>query len=193
MTLAPYTAYPYSRGHVHITGPEVSDRLDFDIGFFNDPNDLDLKKQVWAYKKGREIMRRTAMYRGEIAAFHPKFPDDSRAACIESAPAEQIPQGEAELADLEYSAEDDGAIEQYIRENIGTTWHSLGTARMAPREELGVVDEKLSVYGVQGLKVVDLSIVPKNIGGNTNNTALAVGEKASDIIAQELGLSSRHP
>lgn len=89
---------------------------------------------------------------------------------------------------IEYTAEDDSKIEQYIRENLATTWHSIGTCRMAPRHSLGVVDASLSVYGVDRLKVADLSIPPSNVGANTNSTALAIGEKAADIIIEELGL-----
>jgi choline dehydrogenase-like flavoprotein len=44
----------------------------------------------------------------------------------------------------------------------------------------------LNVHGVRGLKLADLSIAPENVGGNTNNTALAVGEKAASIILAEL-------
>lgn len=187
VTIAPYTAYPYSRGHLHITGPEISDPLDFNMGFFTDENDIDLKKQVWAYKKGREIMRRTKMYRGELAANHPRFPEGSRAACIEE--WDETMDASSEMYRPEYSPEDDRAIEQHLRENIQTTWHSLGTAKMAPREEMGVVDKDLNVYGVQGLKVADISIAPENVAANTNNTAMAIGEKAADIIANELGLS----
>ncbi|KAI1174757.1 GMC oxidoreductase-domain-containing protein [Nemania sp. FL0916] len=178
------TAYPYSRGHLHITGPEVGDPLDFDVGFFSDEGEVDIKKQVWTYKKGREIMRRTAMYRGEWAALHPPYPAGSKAACVTLDAAQDT----ANLKDLEYSPEDDRILEQFLRENIGTTWHSLGTAKMAPREQLGVVDRDLNVYGVKGLKLADLSIAPENIGGNTNNTALMIGEKAADIIIRELGL-----
>ncbi|KAI1773250.1 GMC oxidoreductase [Hypoxylon cercidicola] len=187
VTVAPYTAYPYSRGHLHITGPEVGDPLDFDMGFFTDENDIDLKKQVWAYKKGREIMRLTKMYRGELAGYHPKFPEGSKAACIEK--WDETMGAGSEMYTPEYSPEDDKAIEQHLRENIQTTWHSLGTAKMAPREEMGVVDKSLSVYGVQGLKVVDISIAPENVAANTNNTAMVIGERAADIIANELGLS----
>lgn len=185
ISLAPYTAYPYSRGHLHITGPDISDPLDFDMGFFSDANDIDLKKQVWAYKKGREILRRTSIYRGEVASRHPRFPEGSKAGVLKewTPPVDGV-----EIQDLEYSAEDDAAIELYLRENIQTTWHSLGTAKMAPREEMGVVDKDLNVYGVQGLKVADLSIPPENVGANTNNTAMMIGEKAADIIAKELGL-----
>ena len=59
---------------------------------------------------------------------------------------------------------------------------------MAPREKGGVVDGSLNVYGTVGLKIADLSMVPENVGANTNNTALAVGEKAAVIIARELGV-----
>ncbi|KAH7014854.1 alcohol oxidase-like protein [Ilyonectria destructans] len=185
ITTGNYTGYPYSRGHMHITGPECGDALDFDVGFLTDAHDIDLKKQVWAYKKQREIMRRTKMYRGELSLGHPKFSSESPAACIETEAALSA------VKDIEYSAEDDKAIEQWIRENLNTTWHSLGTAKMAPREKFGVVDSNLNVYGTQGLKLADLSIPPENVGANTNSTALVIGEKAADIIIKELGLAAQ--
>jgi choline dehydrogenase-like flavoprotein len=172
---------------MHITGPEVGDALDFDVGFFTDPHDIDLKVQIWAYKKHREIMRRTRMYRGELALGHPMFPSGSKAACIETTTTDNGNNTD-DIRDLEYSAEDDRAIEQWLRENINTTWHSLGTAKMAPREDKGVVRPNLDVYGTMGLKVADLSIAPENVGANTNNTALLIGEKAAAIIIKELGL-----
>ncbi|KAF1945043.1 alcohol oxidase-like protein [Clathrospora elynae] len=181
VTAGNYTAYPYSRGHMHITGPKHDDALDFDVGFFNDTNDIDLKKQIWAYKKHREILRRTNFYRGELAAGHPKFPSGSAVAVVENVDAPL-----SDVQDLVYSKEDDAAIEQWLRENVNTTWHSLGTCKMAPREDDGVVDKDLNVYGVSGLKIADLSIPPENVGGNTNNTALVIGEKAADIILMEL-------
>ncbi|KAL5614160.1 hypothetical protein FOVSG1_003223 [Fusarium oxysporum f. sp. vasinfectum] len=182
VTVGNYTAYPYSRGHMHITGPEVNDPLDFDVGYLNDKHDIDLKKQLWAYKKSREIMRRTAMYRGEIAAGHPTWPEGSKAASVD------LTEALTNVKDVEYSAEDDKAIEQWIRENVGTTWHSIATCKMAPREENGVVDERLNVWGTKGLKLADLSIPPQNVGANTNNTAIVIGEKAADIIIKDLGL-----
>ncbi|RYP21424.1 hypothetical protein DL767_009277 [Monosporascus sp. MG133] len=78
---------------------------------------------------------------------------------------------------------------KWLRENVATTWHSLGTCKMAPREKNGVVDETLSVYGVTGLKIADLSIPPSNVGAHTNNTALTIGEKAASIFIRELGLA----
>jgi len=60
---------------------------------------------------------------------------------------------------------------------------------MKPRDQSGVVDSKLNVYGVQGLKIADLSICPDNVGSNTYSTAVTVGEKAAVIIADELGIT----
>lgn len=122
------------------------------------------------------------MYRGELALGHPRFPDGSAAACIET--DTQL----SDVQDVQYSFEDDKAIEQWLRERISTTWHSLGTAKMRPRENFGVVDDQLNVYGTDGLKVADLSIPPTNMGANTQNASLVIGEKAADIIIQELGL-----
>ncbi|KAI1493775.1 GMC oxidoreductase-domain-containing protein [Biscogniauxia mediterranea] len=199
ITMATYTAYPYSRGHLHITGPSPDDPLDFDVGYFGDAGEVDLAKQVWGYKKTREMVRRMASYRGEVAGCHPPFAAGSRAACVRldvaganpfaAVEAEEAAEGKKHVvADIEYSAEDDAVLAQWLRENIQTTWHSLGTAKMAPRGELGVVDEHLSVYGVRGLKVADMSVAPVNVGSNTNNTAIVIGEKAADIIIKELGL-----
>ncbi|KAL8407724.1 hypothetical protein RB594_006530 [Gaeumannomyces avenae] len=182
LALGTYSAYPYSRGFVHISGPSVADPLDFETGYFKDEHDIDVKKMIWAYKKQREIARRMPCFRGEIPSGHPPFPPGSKAACVGLAAAPVA----AEVRDVEYGAEDDRAIERFIREQVATTWHSLGTAKMAPLEQGGVVGPDLSVHGVQGLKVADLSIPPENIGGNTCNTAFVIGEKASDIILKEM-------
>jgi alcohol oxidase len=65
-----------------------------------------------------------------------------------------------------------------VQRHVETTWHSLGTCSMAPREGSsiaphgGVVDERLNVHGVKGLKVCDLSICPDNVGCNTFSVSL---------------------
>lgn len=94
------------------------------------------------------------MYRGEIASGHPRFAPDSGAACVEE--VGDGAEGRNVEEDIRYSAEDDAAIEDWLRENVATTWHSLGTAKMAPAGRLGVVDEALGVHGLRGLKLADL-------------------------------------
>lgn len=181
-SVSAFIAYPYSRGYIHITGPKPSDPFDYQTGFFSDPDGVDIKMSLWAYKKQREILRRMEVYRGEWAPSHPPFPTQSAAKSIETGEAPR------DVKDIEYTAEDDEVIEKWLRENVSTTWHSMGTCKMAPREKGGVVDPSLSVYGVEGLKVADLSIVPENVSANTGSTAFATGEKAADIFIKELGL-----
>lgn len=184
ISCANWTAYPYSRGHIHITGPDLSDPIDFNVGYLTDKNDIDIKKHVWAYKISREMFRRMGIYRGELPSGHPRFPRGSKAAVQPVADGPVAP----DAPRIQYTPEDDKAIEKSVREIVGTTWHSLGTAKMAPRDKMGVVDPNLNVYGVQGLKVADLSVPPENVGANTNNTALMIGEKAADVIIKDLGI-----
>ncbi|EED17137.1 choline dehydrogenase, putative [Talaromyces stipitatus ATCC 10500] len=179
----PYTPYPYSRGLIHITGRAVTDEPHFDCGFLS--NALDLEKLVWGYKLQREIVRRMSHYRGPLAVGHPTFPEGSNAS-YEA--VDRVSKEQGRFIPIDYSAEDDEAIRTFIRERVHTTWHSLGTCAMKPREKGGVVDHKLNVYGVESLKIVDLSICPLNVSANTYATALAVGEKAAYIIAEDLNI-----
>lgn len=182
--MSTFTVHPYSRGHIHITGPGATDPYDFQTGFFSDPDDIDIQKAMWAYKKQREVMRRLKVYRGEYAPGHPPFSKCSDARLVETdGPL-------TDVKDIVYTPQDDAVLEKWIRENVGTTWHSMGTAKMAPRDDNGVVDNKLNVYGVQNLKIADLSVPPGNVAANTANTAFAIGEKAADILIKELGLGN---
>jgi alcohol oxidase len=178
LSVTPFSVYPYSRGHVHITSSSINDPIDFHTGFFVDP--IDITKHVWAYKTQREIVRRMATYRGELASRHPPFAADSDAACITTDKAL------TNVQNIRYTAEDDAIIRKWLVANVATTWHSLGTCKMAPIEQNGVVDPNLNVYGVAGLKIADLSIAPENVAANTANTAFAIGEKAADIFIKEL-------
>ena len=140
-----YSAYPLSRGKIHIAGPSIHDKPDFETGFLTHPADVTV--QVWAYKKAREIARRLKMCRGTVAAGHPKFPSGSAAGLDREVPLDQ---------DIRYSPADDEAIVQWIRETVGTAWHSMGTCAMRPLHDGGVVDKDLNVYGVNGLKVAGM-------------------------------------
>ncbi|KAJ4992501.1 Alcohol oxidase 1 [Stagonosporopsis vannaccii] len=98
------------------------------------------------------------------------------------------------LEDLQYSTEDIKHIENWTKRHVETTWHSLGTCSMAPKNgnsivKHGVLDERLNVHGVKGLKVADLSICPDNVGCNTYSTALLIGEKCAVLTGEDLGYS----
>ena len=78
-------------------------------------------------------------------------------------------------------ARTDAQIEQFIRGHADTIYHPVGSCRMGPGA-LDVVDAQLRVHGVQGLRVVDASIMPSIVGGNTNAPVIAIAEKAADLI-----------
>ena len=70
----------------------------------------------------------------------------------------------------------------WIRNNSQTAYHPIGTCRMGPAGPTTVVDDKLKVHGIEGLRVADASIFPTMPSGNTNAPSIMVGEKAADII-----------
>ena len=78
-------------------------------------------------------------------------------------------------------ARSDAQIEAFIRGHADTIYHPVGTCRMGPNET-DVVDAQLRVHGVQSLRVVDASIMPSIVGGNTNAPVIAIAEKAADLI-----------
>ncbi len=78
---------------------------------------------------------------------------------------------------------DDANIEQDIRSRADTQYHATSTCTMGPDSDpMAVVDAQLRVRGIEGLRVVDASIMPKITSGNTNAPSIMIGEKAADMI-----------
>jgi choline dehydrogenase len=76
----------------------------------------------------------------------------------------------------------DEEILGWIRNNSQTAYHPVGTCRMGPAGKSTVVDDKLRVHGIAGLRVADASIFPTMPSGNTNAPSIMVGEKCADIL-----------
>jgi choline dehydrogenase-like flavoprotein len=75
----------------------------------------------------------------------------------------------------------DSEIEAAIRSSADTLYHPVGTCKMGS-DDMAVVDSNLRVRGINNLRVVDASIMPTIVGGNTNAAAIMIGEKAADLI-----------
>ena len=81
------------------------------------------------------------------------------------------------------SAQSDEQIIDFIRRKAESIYHPVGTCRMGAADDgNAVVDPQLRVRGVSGLRVIDASVMPKLIGGNTNAPTMMIAERAADLI-----------
>jgi choline dehydrogenase-like flavoprotein len=124
-----------------------------------DPNYLasgyDLKVLMAGIRKGREILA--------AKAFKPYLGK------------ERIP-GAAQLSDAQ--------LEDFIRATAETEYHPVGTCKMGS-DAMAVVDERLRLRGIEGLRVVDASIMPTIVSGNTNAPVIMIAEKAAAMILED--------
>jgi choline dehydrogenase len=158
----------HSRGRITLRGPDPRHRPLIDPGYLSDRADLD------ALVRGVDLVR-------EIADAKPM-----RKLCqAELAPGPEV-RTDAELRD-------------FIRRDVTTIYHPVGTCAMSGRTQLdanrltGVVDTELRVRGVEGLRVVDASVMPTVPRGNTNAPTIAIAERAADLISGRAPLAALEP
>jgi choline dehydrogenase len=83
-------------------------------------------------------------------------------------------------------------LRDYIRKVAGTVWHPAGTCRMGADRE-AVVDDQLRVHGVEGLRIVDASVMPRLVNGNPNAAIMMIAEKAADLIRRDQASPTNRP
>jgi len=154
-TLMPILLRPRSRGRVELASPRAEDKP------ILHPNFLDAAEDVETMIRGTEIARR-------ILA----------APAMSSYGGREISPGS--------SVQSHRDIEEFLRSTITTAYHPVGTCKMGPASDpASVVDERLRVRGVEGLRVVDASIMPTIVGGNTNAPAMMIAERAAAFVASD--------
>lgn len=157
-----------SRGHVRLRSSDPRHKPDIDPAYLSDGTDME--PLVWAVRMAREF-----------AAARPM----SRLCTAELAPGEDV-QSEPE-------------IREFIRRNLSTIYHPVGTCAMGGDSKLAaskltsVVDPELRVRGIDGLRVVDASVMPTVPRGNTNAPTIAIAEKAADLISGRAPLAAVEP
>ncbi len=81
------------------------------------------------------------------------------------------------------NAQDPAQIESFLRDHSDTEYHPVGTCKMGPAQDpMAVVDAELRVHGLQGLRVIDASVMPNLVSGNTNAPTIMIAEKGADFI-----------
>ncbi|MDQ3617768.1 MAG: GMC family oxidoreductase N-terminal domain-containing protein, partial [Pseudomonadota bacterium] len=143
---------PRSRGRISLVSGRASDKARIEANYLSDAEGFDLKMMLECAKLSRELFAQKAF-------------DDVRGAPIFPA--------RTDLTDAE--------LVEFIRAKAETVYHPVGSCRMGS-DEASVVDPQLRVRGVQGLRVIDASIMPTLIGGNTNAPTMMIAERAADLI-----------
>lgn len=160
ITVSAVPLFPLSRGYSHINSTDVSAKPTIDPRYMTHPLDV-------------EILARLVAYIDTITKTEP-FSKFLKSGGRRSHGAPE------DLTDIEQ-------VKAYIKTSTLSCWHPTSTCALLPRERGGVVDPQLQVYGVEGLRIVDSSVIPVQTRGNTQTTVYAVAERAADLIKAHSG------
>jgi len=145
---------PKSRGRLYLAGTDAASKPRIEANYLGDAEGFDLKVMRECVRLSREILAQPAFapYRGD----------------------ELLPGAKAQ---------DEAAIDAFIRRKAESIYHPIGTCAIGrDGDPNAVVDPQLRVRGVEGLRVVDASVMPKLIGGNTNAPTIMIAERAADLM-----------
>ncbi len=202
--LAPSLLKPMARGRVSLVTAEPATYPRVEFNFTS--HDLDLQRFAQGFRRSIDILAHSAVRAMTTLTFPVKFNDRLRrlnritaanrikstaiAALVDAVPPLAGPIF-ATLADrkvdLSALVEDDEALADHIRDNVAGTFHPVGTCRMGAADDRNAVTDPAGrVHGIEGLRVIDASIMPTVPRGNTNVPTIMVAEKLADQMLSEM-------
>lgn len=141
---------------MQLRSSDPADQPLVDCNFFGHPDDLRLT--IAALKTARQLLD-TEPFKSKIA--------------------EELLPGASVMSDP-------AKLEAYCGQTVKTNYHPVGSLRMGTEQDAAaVVDPALKVRGIDGLRVIDCSIMPQIVSGNTNAPAMAIGSKAASLIGED--------
>jgi 5-(hydroxymethyl)furfural/furfural oxidase len=193
----------YSEGEIRLTAPGRKAPLDIDFNMCSDPRDME--RLVLGTRLMCRLQADTAVQDAVEQGFPISYSDWARrlavhtpfnaaqtwagAALMDSAAALRrfmIDKLIADAPSIDDLAHDDGACREWIRAAVVGHWHASCTCRMgAPGDTLAVTDPAARVYGTEGLRICDASIMPMVPCANTNIPTIMIGEKVAATIVAE--------
>ncbi|KAG7190128.1 hypothetical protein KM043_006261 [Ampulex compressa] len=159
-SIVPVVLYPKSRGRVTLRSGDPFQWPMIEMNYYDHEDDLNT--MVRGIKKAVEIASSGAFGRFNATLLPVKFPG---------------------CEDLDFKSD---PYWRCVARHVSTSLaHFVGTCKMAKREDRGVVDHRLRVYGIRRLRVVDASVMPTLIAGHTNAPTYMIAEKAGDMIKED--------
>nr|WP_136250979.1 choline dehydrogenase [Ningiella ruwaisensis] len=143
---------PESRGQISLRSADFKDAPNIDFNFFSDKEGKDKQVIVDGMRQLRKILGAPAFEDYHVEEMHPGI-----------------------------SQQSDDEVFAKAKERLGLVYHPVGTCKMGV-DEMAVVDKDLRVHGLENLRVVDASIMPTLVSGNTNAPTMAIAQKAADSI-----------
>lgn len=147
--------HPHSRGQLRLRSARSTDPIAIHANYLGDPDGHDLARMVEAARLSREILAQSAF---DAYRGAPVFPERNPA------------------SDADYVA--------FIRRKAESIYHPAGTCRMG-NDHRSVVDSELCVRGIQGLRIIDGSVMPELPSGNTNAPIIMIAERAAALLMDQ--------
>ncbi|KAL8669388.1 MAG: hypothetical protein Q9168_006024 [Polycauliona sp. 1 TL-2023] len=157
-----FVTHAFSRGYIHIQSADPNDDPKFDPRYLSHPLDYEVLADLQFF--------------------------NARAGTV--APLSDHLKGNGTILPPPFTDINETSVRKLINERLITGWHVVGSVPMMPRDQGGVLDPKLKVYGTKNVRVVDASIVPLHVRGNTVSLVYAIAERGADIIKADMGLGN---